>query len=793
MWPERASRRETLLFAACLACAIVVFFSDSLFGGKALSPGDVVFVQASFRDARGPDYEPANRLLMDPVLQFQPWLEFNRAMLRSGRLPLWNGFAGCGTPHLSNGQSAVFDPFHLIAYLGTLPDAHAWMAAARLWTAGLGMFLLMNAWGLGAWGRWFGGLAFPFCGFLVAWLLYPVTSVAVWAPWIFLGVDRATARPGVASVLWLGAAVGLCLLGGHVQSSAHVLLAGGLYAIWRLRSLFSFSRFLTCLAATVLGVALAAVEVVPLGFHLAKSPVWADRAAEGKPAWAWEKPRALEIACTAFPYVYGSQRRGQPNLARALGVNNLNEAAGGFAGLAALVWLAPSAWKSRRERPRVAFLAGLTIVGAMGAFGLPPVANLLRAVPVLNVTDNRRLTLWVAFGLTALAAHGIEFLPRFEGSGRIARGWVALWALIAVALIAGAIGARMLAPRLFDRALTHYEAAARETPGVDPSTARARAARQVRQVATFTPLYLAAGAAHLLALGALALAHRRGAIGPNPTRGLLLAATMIDLFAFGRGLNPAIARGDDRPKSPVIAELHRVAPYPSRVVAVGAELPPNLLMRYGLADLRNYDSIELTRSLDHFEPLFEVERGRPARTSRRPITWAGAIRSLPLLRESGVAAVIGASPPPAGAFPRVDQVGAAWVARTGAIVPKFRKYEHGRIEVDLDAIPAGPVVVAEAYDPGWRAEIDGRRVAIRAHRGAFLAVDVPGGGRELALTYDPPEVRWSLAVSAVALGVLIFAAAARKIAPWAWTASQGPVRIDPVILGRTSPRRPTEG
>ena len=75
------------------------------------------------RGRRGPAYEPANRLLIDPVLQFQPWLEFNRAMLRSGRLPTWNPMAGCGAPHLANGQSAVFDPFHLIAYLGELPDA----------------------------------------------------------------------------------------------------------------------------------------------------------------------------------------------------------------------------------------------------------------------------------------------------------------------------------------------------------------------------------------------------------------------------------------------------------------------------------------------------------------------------------------------------------------------------------------------------------------------------------------------------------------------------------------------
>ena len=30
-------------------------------------------------------------------------------------------------------------------------------------------------------------------GFLVVWLLYPVTSVAVWMPWLFLATDRVFA------------------------------------------------------------------------------------------------------------------------------------------------------------------------------------------------------------------------------------------------------------------------------------------------------------------------------------------------------------------------------------------------------------------------------------------------------------------------------------------------------------------------------------------------------------------------------------------------------------------------
>src|SRR4051794_23340211 len=189
------SRRELIAFGLVLAACLAGCFHESLLGGRVLSPADVLLVEASFRpDGKG-DYQPFNRLLIDPVLQFQPWLEFNRAELRSGRLPLWNPLAGCGAPHLANGQSAVFDPFHLIAYLGPLPGAYAGIAWARLLFAGVGTFLLARRWGLGPWGRWFCGLAFPLCGFLVVWLLFPVTASAVWMPWVFLALDRLLDRP----------------------------------------------------------------------------------------------------------------------------------------------------------------------------------------------------------------------------------------------------------------------------------------------------------------------------------------------------------------------------------------------------------------------------------------------------------------------------------------------------------------------------------------------------------------------------------------------------------------------
>ncbi|AGA25780.1 glycosyltransferase family protein [Singulisphaera acidiphila] len=775
-------RRELLAFSAVLAALVAGFFAESLFGGKVLSPADVLLVSASFRDSRGANYEPANRLLMDPVLQFQPWIEFNRTMIRQGRLPLWNSHAGCGAPHLANGQSAVFDPFQIVAYLGRLPDAYGWMAAARLWVAGLGMFLLARSWGFGPWGRWFAGLAFPFCGFLVVWLLYPVTNVAVWMPWLFWAGDRVLRRPTARGVGVLGIVTGLVLLGGHVQTSAHVLLAAGLYVLWQAAVTArraevvegadlpsgasgepkSSRRGVAWWAVGVsLGIMLAAVEVVPLGFYLTRSPVWEDRERERDSPWVVARPRVLGAICTAFPYAFGSQRRGQPHLGRALGVDNLNETAGGFAGLATLIWLAPLAWSTRRSNARVRFLAGLAVVGVLGACRLPPVDNLLRALPVLGVTDNRRLSLWVAFSLVLLGGIGLD---RLQQGQRMPWAWLGSWVGVGLVCLIGSAALGRLEPSLKQRATDHYVKAAAATPGADLAVYRARAEHQVRSTLTFVPRYLGLAGVHLLVLAGLAEALRRRRGSGLLIRSAVLGLTLLDLFGFGFGLNPAIARSDDRPVSPVIAYLRRELLPTDRILAIGEEMPPNVLMRYGLDDARNYDSVEHARSLTYFAPLYEP--GPKARTSRREITWSGVVRARDRLEDASVQAVVGLTPPPAGSFRRVDRVGDVWVARLES--RPWVQADSSAARLALDRAPgriSGEyvsdknccIIMREIFDPGWRAAIDGQPVKIEEYREAFMKVLVPSGRHRLDVWYDPPEIRWAIAASVFALIAVVFA------------------------------------
>ncbi len=556
----------------------------------------------------------------------------------------------------------------------------------------------------------------------------------------------------------------------------------------------------------ILGLCLGAISIVPLWVYLGKSPVWNDRAGARPSPLSLTKPRILDAVCTAVPYAFGSQRRGHPNVARALGVHNLNESAGGFAGLATLLWLAPAAWGARRIHRRVEFLFGLGAVGFLAGFEWPPVVNLLRLAPILNVTDQRRLVLWLAFSLVLLGGIGLDHLgERFSRATE--RWWVSLWlaGAMGLALIAGCVA--RAEPYLLQRARQHYAHAVEATEGAEAEIYQRRAERQVERTVKFLPRVLGLASLELIALAAIATLLRRGKIAEGQARGVLLGLTMLELLAFGYGLNPMIDRANDRPMPALVQRLQDRPGPGGRVLGVGEELPPNVAMRYDLSDPRNYDSVEITRNLDWFDSLYEPDaRGR---TSRRDVRWAGVVRSLARLEEAGVAAVVGASAPPSDIDRPVERIGSVWVAwlRPAPMAecisgekPRCVHVDNGTIELTIDCARDDVVVVRQMFDPGWCATVDGAPAVVAPHEAAFLAVRVRAGQHRVVLTYDPPEVRAAGALSLGALALIVFGLttfrafrSTRILREGAWSGPSLRVRIGLVIDTGQPDRLITEG
>jgi uncharacterized membrane protein YfhO len=97
----------------------------------------------------------------------------------------------------------------------------------------------------------------------------------------------------------------------------------------------------------------------------------------------------------------------------------------------------------------------------------------------------------------------------------------------------------------------------------------------------------------------------------------------------------------------------------------------------------------------------------------------------------------------------------------------IRSYEPNRVVVDVESGPAGWLVLADLWYPGWICWVDDKPVAVQRAYYAFRAVAVPEGRREVVFTFEPDSYRWGRRISLVALaaacGILTLAGVSRYI------------------------------
>ncbi len=790
-----AAPREILAFVCLLIGLESAYFWDALRPGYVLSAADWLLATESFRESGAADYEPANRLLTDIACQMEPWMDLAGREWRAGRVPLWNPYAGCGAPLLANAQSGVFYPLNFVSFLTGSPFAWVVMAMVKLFMAGIGAFLFANELGLGRRGRWFAGLNFPFSGFVVVWLQYPMGSVAVWLPVLLWLTEKLVQRPGPFWTALLAASVGSMLLAGHPETAAHILILTACYVLWRfastqpagfwrtqrsvlvaLRSL----RWFTFACAT--GFLLAAVQLVPLAEYLQRSQAWSDRSGEIRSVWKFRKPDLLSMPALALPYVYGSYLRGHPHVEKALGVENFNEIAGGYTGLATIAVLVPLAMRVRRHR-WISFWIAVDVVALAAIYRFPIVDNLLRIVPILNVTQNQRLLLVVSLAHCLLGGAGLDAWEEFAApSNRRFRLLLScLLAAAVIALVLAGLLVRSLAPKIRERAIEHFEkqAAAR---GLPTDALDARAQRQADQVVRFFPRYYLAIA--VLAVGIVGMIQLAGRVNEKSVSRSMLLFSLADLFMFGRGYNPAIPLERYFPDCSVTKFLRdrqaQMGYEPIRVLSLEEEFPPNVLARYQIADLRNYDALEHRELLNFFSGLWREPAGRLTSTSWT--TWDRVAAELPRLRLGSVRYIVTTLEPPTdfGAVKLVYKNGrvsvyelesATWthfvkpgIRGEASIEEPFaaitREIQAGHLQLTCTVPESGGlIVIANTAMSGWRARLDGDRVPIEPYQNAFLSVPVPVGEHTIELSYEPASFRWGVGMSLCGLACLFGLAA----------------------------------
>ncbi len=563
------TRRE--LAWAVLACSLAatLFLGPALFTGRILSPADLLYVYAPWQTVRPATWPGAvNGLLGDSALQFEPWLAYAAARLHAGALPLWIPGNMLGAPLLANMQTGLFSPLNWPYFLWPDPG----MLVVRVWLklvlAALGTYLLARqVLRVSPLPAVVAALTFAYGAFMIDWALHPHTAAAIWLPWVWWATGRLLEAPGPRRAAALAACVALLLLAGHPETAFQTMLVTGLLALVLVahRRPWQAAGAVRDLAwwagAAALGGAVAAIQILPFVEYSAIS--WAQLA---RTQFHIVEPHVpAQYAWTLFsPNWFGNPVQ-QTDWGPLQNYNETNN----FAGVVPLL-LAPLAFagpEARARRGWAVFLAGLGALALAVVYQVPLLQKLVAAVPLLNLSQNQRLTFVAELALGLLGALGLEAL--LQAGARGSRGLRVALAVGGTALLGVGVGVPW-----------GWAGSVFGVPAGD-------AAIQVlwQQNLWRTAGLLLAGTAIILAVWRWG--GRRAALG----FALLPVLLAGDLWQAHGDYLPTTARADYYPATPATTFLQS-RPGLFRVVGINWALLPETNLMYGLQSLAGYDGLQ---------------------------------------------------------------------------------------------------------------------------------------------------------------------------------------------------------
>ena len=219
---------------------------------------------------------------------------FGAEMFRAtGRIPEWNPYLFGGLPFIAAQHGDIFYPTAWLRWVLPVDTAMNLGFFAHIALAGGSMYAFLRALRLSWTGALVGGLAYELTG-IVASMVRPGHDgklyVSALAPLVFLALLRAIRdrRPGGYGLLAL--TVGLCMLSPHYQMTYYLLVAAALWTLYlvffdpdRPAGLRWPIELGLALGAVLLGLAVAAIQVLPFLEYIPFSPRGA-----GGPSSGWE-------------------------------------------------------------------------------------------------------------------------------------------------------------------------------------------------------------------------------------------------------------------------------------------------------------------------------------------------------------------------------------------------------------------------------------------------------------------------------------------------------------------------
>ena len=734
-----------------------------------------------------------------------PLARFAADQLQAGRLPLWNPTLYTGMPLAADFQVGLLYPPNLLACLLARPFEYGALEALAIlhyWLASLTAYALWRSLGGSVWAGLAAGITYAYGGFLVAHLGHPpMLSVAAWLPLLLLWLRLALLRRSPRAVAAAALTLALMILAGHPQVlllSLSAAAAWGAFVAWQARPpaqpisasagrppAAALRRWaahpgarhwatsgLIGAAVLGLGAALAAPVLLP-ALQLGRASVRATLAYAESTAFSL---RPLHLVHLLVPKALGDSPTSYLN---ALAFSGEVWA---YAGVVTLLLAAAAV--ALRPHPAALFGLALAAVALLLALGpaTPLQGWLYRFVPGFGqVRAPGRWSHVYSLGLALAAAGGVQALcpcltqatPAAVAVLRRGIRWLGIAAAGLVAVLVLLTG-QLLGPR-------------------DPSAPLANFLDGLGWLLLLLVLSLAV-------LGLLV----RARPGPALTGALLVGLVVLDLFSAHIAFNPTTADLTAGFRHPEIIAALQAAPSPVRLdsdTGTPELWQPSTAALYGLQDvtgafnplgLAAYATVYDLARRDRAAPLYDLLGvthlvARPDKLPRAsnltPVLTAPS-RLVLYERRGGLprAVVVGRArafdDPEAvlaalrqpGFDPRAEVLLVGGRPLDNPAPPPARPATITRQEPDLLEISATAdadayLVIADAYYPGWRAEVDGQPAPVERANYAFRAVPLPPGSHTVRLIFDPPLWRlgWLLALPAALLTAALLVLPGRRL------------------------------
>lgn len=735
----------------------------------------------------------------------------------SGAWPVWDPHTAFGQPLLASPGAQVFYPWTWISLVVSPGLFVTLYTAGHFFFSGVGLWVLARRLGVSTAGALVASALWvssgPFLSLVNVWLHF---AGAAWIPWILLAADWAFRSPGAVSALTLGAALSGQILSGSVDIVAMTGVLAAVYALacfdWKSplnpgnRRLLGWGLLAVAAAACLTAAQwLPAVELLRASGRTALAEGvrthWSLHPAslaqgllpvlpQALPLLAWVKQLLFDgeepligsiyLGLAALPLVAGSLTRGSQRLT------------------AGLLGLALASILCALGRHSVVYPALVAILPPLGVLRYPskaiillPFAWALLAGLGFDAWRDRALSwgrrerwtvlaptliatafataalLLVQFRAESVAALLLEPGRRFAGvlaptAARLA--WATLLAL-AVLLLAvlraarprtsGATAAGVAGLAILDLFLAHQSL----NPTVDrerfespPLTLAHLAKDRPTRIYAFDYGPRLRGQTYRRpAMEDPFEVVRGGASDPRVDKALGLQSYLYYAAATRWGLSSGYG-----------ADLQGTAPRHVNnlsLVLWASQETPEFLRMLRLASVSSVIALH-TEGLEELVPRAVLPGPfvRPIRVfsvpDPLPRTYAvGGVRIADGLAAYKTLVDPGFDPTreivlPAGS-PAAASPSFSGTSRLGAYLPD-------RVRIEADLAQPGYVVLVDAYDPAWRATVDGSEAPVLRANTAFRAVAVPAGHHEVELRYRPRSVVFGLAVSAgtLLLGLL---------------------------------------